>query len=194
MIGLFPSDHVIGDEKRYRETLERGIEIAAAGENIVVLGIRPTRAETGYGYIEAGQRIRGRRAARAPLHREAGCREGRRIRCGGKLFLEQRNVSVERAHAGRMRCASILPKTAPLLEEIAAAFGTRKFARDLSQALSQVRKHQRRLRGAGAAFGEGRAGSRTFSAFPRISAGTILARGRRCTSITRRRAARQKAI
>ena len=24
------------------------------GENIVVLGIRPTRAETGYGYIEAG--------------------------------------------------------------------------------------------------------------------------------------------
>src|SRR5690349_13887637 len=54
VIGMFPSDHVIGDEKRYRETLERGIEIAAAGANIVVLGIRPNRAETGYGYIEAG--------------------------------------------------------------------------------------------------------------------------------------------
>src|SRR4029079_4030960 len=54
VIGLFPSDHVIGDEKRYRDVLKRGIEIAAAGENIVVLGIRPTRAETGYGYIEAG--------------------------------------------------------------------------------------------------------------------------------------------
>src|SRR6266568_1015680 len=53
VIGMFPSDHVIGDEKRYRQVLERGIEIAAAGENIVVLGIHPTRAETGYGYIEA---------------------------------------------------------------------------------------------------------------------------------------------
>ena len=31
VLGLFPSDHVIGDEKRYRETLQRGIEIAAAG-------------------------------------------------------------------------------------------------------------------------------------------------------------------
>src|SRR3984885_2417860 len=27
VIGMFPSDHVIADEKRYRETLERGIEV-----------------------------------------------------------------------------------------------------------------------------------------------------------------------
>jgi len=44
VIGLFPSDHVIGDEERFRQTLRRGIEIAAAGENIVVLGIRLNRA------------------------------------------------------------------------------------------------------------------------------------------------------
>src|SRR5438874_10765007 len=54
VLGLFPSDHVIGDPEKYRETLRQGIEIAAAGENIVVLGIRPTRPEIGYGYIEAG--------------------------------------------------------------------------------------------------------------------------------------------
>ena len=51
---MFPSDHVIADEKAYRATLQRGIEIASTGETIVVLGIRPTRPETGYGYIEAG--------------------------------------------------------------------------------------------------------------------------------------------
>jgi mannose-1-phosphate guanylyltransferase len=28
--------------------------VAAAGDNMVVLGIEPTRAETGYGYIETG--------------------------------------------------------------------------------------------------------------------------------------------
>ena len=59
---MFPSDHVIGDEKSYRATIERGVEIAAAGENIVVLGIRPNRAETGYGYIEVARRVRQRSA------------------------------------------------------------------------------------------------------------------------------------
>ncbi|HST10107.1 MAG TPA: mannose-1-phosphate guanylyltransferase, partial [Terriglobales bacterium] len=54
VIGMFPSDHVIGDDQAYRKTIERGAEIAAGSENIVVLGIRPTRPETGYGYIEAG--------------------------------------------------------------------------------------------------------------------------------------------
>ncbi len=49
----------MANEERYRETLKHGIEIAAAGANIVVLGIRPNRAETGYGYIEAGSVFRG---------------------------------------------------------------------------------------------------------------------------------------
>src|SRR5271154_4508922 len=53
VLGLFPSDHVIADPTEYRATLSRGIDIAAEGDNIVVLGIRPTRPETGYGYIEA---------------------------------------------------------------------------------------------------------------------------------------------
>ena len=47
VLGLFPSDHVIADEKRYRETIARGVEIAAAGENIVVLGIRADTAGDG---------------------------------------------------------------------------------------------------------------------------------------------------
>jgi len=54
VLGLFPSDHVIANPDQYRATLSKGVEIAVAGANIVVLGIRPTRAETGYGYIEAG--------------------------------------------------------------------------------------------------------------------------------------------
>ena len=44
IIGMFPADHVISDEKRFRKVLQRSIEIAAKGENIVVMGIRPSRA------------------------------------------------------------------------------------------------------------------------------------------------------
>ena len=54
MLGIFPADHVITDEEKYRATSSKGIELAAAGENIVVLGVKPVRPETGYGYIETG--------------------------------------------------------------------------------------------------------------------------------------------
>ena len=54
MLGVFPSDHVIADEPRFLKALQKAIALAAAGDNIVVLGIEPMRAETGYGYIETG--------------------------------------------------------------------------------------------------------------------------------------------
>src|ERR1700757_2036087 len=60
VIGMFPSDHVIGNEASYREAISRAVELAASGANIVVLGIRPNRPETGYGYIEAGGDFDGR--------------------------------------------------------------------------------------------------------------------------------------
>ncbi len=59
VIGMFPSDHVIGDQKAFREDIKHAAEIAAAGANIVVIGIKPTRAETGYGYIEVSTRSKG---------------------------------------------------------------------------------------------------------------------------------------
>ncbi len=49
-----PADHVIQDEPRLRQTLRRACDLAARRECLVTLGIEPTRAETGYGYIETG--------------------------------------------------------------------------------------------------------------------------------------------
>jgi mannose-1-phosphate guanylyltransferase len=54
VLGIFPSDHVVGDVKRFGEVVKAGVELAASGDRIVVLGVPPTRAETGYGYIERG--------------------------------------------------------------------------------------------------------------------------------------------
>jgi mannose-1-phosphate guanylyltransferase len=45
VLGLFPSDQVVEDEKQYQHNIQRAIEIAAAGENIVTLGINPNRPE-----------------------------------------------------------------------------------------------------------------------------------------------------
>ncbi|MDV4149335.1 mannose-1-phosphate guanylyltransferase [Clostridium sp. AL.422] len=54
---VLPSDHHIENEKLYIETLSQAVEIANRKRGIVTLGITPTRAETGYGYIEMGQRV-----------------------------------------------------------------------------------------------------------------------------------------
>jgi mannose-1-phosphate guanylyltransferase / mannose-6-phosphate isomerase len=47
-----PSDAAIADEAAYRSALQAAARRAAGGE-IVILGIRPDRPETGYGYIRA---------------------------------------------------------------------------------------------------------------------------------------------
>lgn len=55
VIGMFPSDHIVKDNMRFSEIVSAGIALAAGGDRIVVLGVTPTRAETGYGYIEQGE-------------------------------------------------------------------------------------------------------------------------------------------
>jgi mannose-1-phosphate guanylyltransferase len=52
VIMALPSDPHIGDEKRFRETLQLAIDKARSGV-ITTIGITPTHPETGYGYIEA---------------------------------------------------------------------------------------------------------------------------------------------
>jgi mannose-1-phosphate guanylyltransferase len=57
VIGIFPSDHVVKNKARFAEVIRAGVALAASGDKIVVLGVPPTRAETGYGYIELGARV-----------------------------------------------------------------------------------------------------------------------------------------
>ncbi len=59
VMGVFPADHVIDREEEFRGVLREAVRLAEQG-NLVVLGIRPRWAETGYGYIEfEGERVRG---------------------------------------------------------------------------------------------------------------------------------------
>lgn len=46
-----PSDHMIEENNRYNEAIQKGIEYAKDGF-ISTFGIKPSRPETGYGYIE----------------------------------------------------------------------------------------------------------------------------------------------
>ena len=52
-----PADQLILDEQRYREDILRGLDFVSAHDEVLVLGIRPTRPDTGYGYIQSGDEM-----------------------------------------------------------------------------------------------------------------------------------------
>lgn len=55
--GFFPADHWIAEQDIFEATLMAAVEAAVEHSAIVTLGIAPTHAATGYGYIEQGEKI-----------------------------------------------------------------------------------------------------------------------------------------
>ncbi len=53
---VLPADHVILDQERFQEAIDRAAE-AAAGGYFVTFGIEPDRPETGFGYIKLGEAL-----------------------------------------------------------------------------------------------------------------------------------------
>jgi mannose-1-phosphate guanylyltransferase len=127
VLGIFPSDHVIADEPRFLKALQKGTALAAAGENIVVLGIEPTRPETGYGYIETGDytqddsALHVRRFTEKPNQHRA-----EEFVAAGSYFWNS-GIFLWSARTLANAVREHLPETAPLLEGIAAAYGTPLF-------------------------------------------------------------------
>jgi mannose-1-phosphate guanylyltransferase len=126
VIGLFPSDHVIGNEVRYRETIRRGVGIAAAGENIVVLGIRPSRAETGYGYIESGEQWHGDALRVRRFTEKPDSQRAKEFVAAGTYYWNS-GMFLWSARTLTNALREHLPNTATRLEQIAMSYGTRKF-------------------------------------------------------------------
>lgn len=53
---VMPADHMIADNKAFQTAVRNGAELADANI-IVTFGITPSCAETGYGYIQTGQKL-----------------------------------------------------------------------------------------------------------------------------------------
>jgi mannose-1-phosphate guanylyltransferase/mannose-6-phosphate isomerase len=61
ILAVMPSDHIVDDEPGFVDGIKRAAQIAATGR-LVLFGIKPAEAHTGYGYIHQG----------APLDAESG--------------------------------------------------------------------------------------------------------------------------
>lgn len=56
IMAVFPADHFIRDTAAFHQALDQGAALAQAGF-LVTFGISPTRPDTGYGYIKAGESL-----------------------------------------------------------------------------------------------------------------------------------------
>ncbi len=127
VLGLFPADHVILDADRFRKVVQKAIAIAAAGENMVVMGMRPTRPETGYGYIEAGEQWKPGVLHVKRFTEKPNLEKAEEFLASGNYFWNS-GMFVWRARTLTSALREHLSETAPHLEAIARTYGTRQFA------------------------------------------------------------------
>jgi len=55
LMAVLPADHYIAQPERYREIVNAALEVACVEGRMAVLGIPPTRPDTGFGYIERAE-------------------------------------------------------------------------------------------------------------------------------------------
>jgi mannose-1-phosphate guanylyltransferase len=54
---ILPSDHFIKDEKKFSDVLDAAMHLAEETDALITIGIQPTYAATGYGYIKMKEKI-----------------------------------------------------------------------------------------------------------------------------------------
>lgn len=132
VIGIFPSDHVVKDPDRFATVLRAGIALASEGDTIVVLGVTPTRAETGYGYIELGTTAHTNSPNQLEAHRvrrftEKPNKERAQEFLAAGNYVWNSGIFLSSVRTLTSAIREYCPAMVPLLEKIAAAYGTPEF-------------------------------------------------------------------
>jgi len=136
VMGVFPSDHVIGKPGLYRATLRTAFKSAAAG-GLMVVGIPPRWPETGYGYIEFPRQAQSAHWAGTvfpvqKFHEKPALPKARRYLAAGNYYWNS-GMFFWRAGVLLDELRRHLPKTATVLAAL-PRFGGRGFDQRLRSA------------------------------------------------------------
>jgi mannose-1-phosphate guanylyltransferase len=126
IVGSFAADHVVRDSARFESAVRAAIETARAGY-LVTIGIEPSYAETGYGYIRTGDQLAehaGISVSHVEQFKEKPDRETAESYLASGRYLWNSSMFVWRADALLEEMRVLLPELAATLETIAAAWST----------------------------------------------------------------------
>ncbi len=95
VMAVLPADHVIPEEKKFQQVLSDAFDVAAQGQAIVTIGIKPTEPATGYGYIHTG----------VELPTPPGAKKTKTIFFKAERFVEKPNfeTALEYVNSGQYR-------------------------------------------------------------------------------------------
>ncbi|MGH9356369.1 MAG: mannose-1-phosphate guanylyltransferase, partial [Terriglobia bacterium] len=128
---VLPSDHLIGKAAAFRRTLEAGCAWAAVHGRSVLIAIKPTRPETGYGYVQLGEisgRVHGRDVFQVRRFTEKPGAATARGYVRGRKYLWNAGMFIWKASTLIERMEQFQPRMAAALERLNRAGGIRSAA------------------------------------------------------------------
>jgi mannose-1-phosphate guanylyltransferase len=133
VMGVFPADHLISKESRFRKFVRAAFR-EAGNSSVVVLGVRPRWAETGYGYIEFASGVGQTEmlAARVASFREKPDSATAKKFVDAGTFYWNAGMFFWRASTALELMRRHQPKTAALLAGL-PSFGSRTFFSELAR-------------------------------------------------------------
>lgn len=141
VLAILPADHYIADAAKYRALVRAAIRAAETPGKLVVLGIPPTRPETGFGYIEVGGRAQHPGGAKVFVVRrfteKPALATARRYAASGK-YLWNAGMFFWRVSTYMDALHRFQPKIHALLEDLAATIGTPRYDRALETVYPRI--------------------------------------------------------
>jgi mannose-1-phosphate guanylyltransferase len=130
LMAVLPADSYIADAPGYRKLVRAALNFARAPGNLVVLGVPPSRPETGYGYVELGgvfARARGVRAYVARRFTEKPTLPVARKYVASGKYLWNAGMFFWRASTFLENLRRFLPGTHAALNDLAKTIGTARY-------------------------------------------------------------------
>ena len=135
LLAVLPADHYIANPERYRVIVRAALDVARDHARMVVLGIPPTRPETGFGYIERmGEALDSRGFPVYAVRRftEKPALAVAKVYAGSGDYHWNAGMFFWRASTFLQNLDKYLPKTYAALESLADSIGKSSYDRKLS--------------------------------------------------------------
>lgn len=134
---VLPSDHHVAKPERFREALAQAAALADEGF-LATIGIQPTRPDTGYGYIELGERRADASSFDVARFVEKPDRENAEKFVQSGRFVWNAGIFAFRADVVLEEIRRQLPGLHGALQEIASAIGTDRYDEVLADAFPRA--------------------------------------------------------
>jgi mannose-1-phosphate guanylyltransferase len=137
LMAVLPADHYIAHPARYLKIVRAALHVAHAGGSLVVLGVPPSRPETGFGYIERARR-KALDAGGIPVYsvrrftEKPALKLARKYISSGRYFWNA-GMFFWRVSTFLGNLEKFLPKTHDALMHLAGEIGTPRYAHTLAR-------------------------------------------------------------